>query len=281
MTRNLLLDAAFSTGTQRVTPGLRWPWRRSHCNRSEGARSGMFLVNYSSSEDEEEQKEQHPPSLLRPGVRGDGGGGAAASGPDLKPQRLPIPDSVMGMFKQLEEHVDDSSEHDGRIRSFAHQRGNWSTLVYLEYYPEAEFLELVDLLLTHLQTHRLLLTQMTEFHISLSHTVVLRHHWISSFVESLKDRMTFFDRFYCLSDKVKIYCNQEKTRTFLGLEVSAGGDHLLEMVKEVDKSLEEFNLKTYYKELVDTFENSARILQMYADQVRCKTGNKVFSFPLQ
>ncbi|XP_062922825.1 U6 snRNA phosphodiesterase 1 isoform X1 [Mobula hypostoma] len=91
----------------------------------------MFLVNYSSSEDEEEQKEQHPPSLLRPGVLGDGG--AAASGPDMKPQRLPIPDSVTGMFEQLDEHVDHSSKHDGRIRSFPHHRGKWSTLVYLEF----------------------------------------------------------------------------------------------------------------------------------------------------
>ncbi|XP_072135238.1 U6 snRNA phosphodiesterase 1-like isoform X1 [Mobula birostris] len=94
----------------------------------------MFLVNYSSSEDEEEQKEQHPPSLLRPGVLGDGG----AAGPDMKPQRLPIPDRVMGMFEQLEEHVDHSSKRDGRICSFPHQRGNWSTLVYLE--SSAEFL---------------------------------------------------------------------------------------------------------------------------------------------
>ncbi|XP_051884156.1 U6 snRNA phosphodiesterase 1 [Pristis pectinata] len=264
----------------------------------------MLLVDYSSSEEEEE--EQPPPPQPRPGVQEDGG--AAASGPRVKAQRLPVPESVMGMFKQLEEHVDDSSRHDGRIRSFPHQRGNWSTLVYLEYYPEEEFLELIDLLLTHLQTHGLPMTKITEFHISLSHTVVLRHHWINIFAESLKERMTFFDRFYCLSDKVKIYSNQEKTRTFLGLEVSAGSNYLLELVKEVDKSLEEFSLETYYKNpsfhisvawclgdattelekhqqelqnVVNRFENGARILQMYADQVRCRTGNKIFSFPLR
>ncbi|XP_032892072.1 U6 snRNA phosphodiesterase isoform X3 [Amblyraja radiata] len=262
----------------------------------------------------------------------------------VKSQRLPIPESVMGMFSQSEEHLDDSSNHDGRIRSFLHQRGNWSTLVYVEYYPEEEFVELIDLLLTHLQAHKLPMTRVTEFHVSLSQTVVLRHHWISIFVESLKEKMTFFDRFYCLSDKVKIYTNEEKTRTFLGLEVSAGSNYLLELLKEVDKSMEEFNLKTYHKspsfhisvawclgdltaelekhqhelqvpavgapevgsgkgpqllegqcgrrydteknrisveDMVDKFENSARILQHYADQVRCKTGNKVFSFSLR
>lgn len=263
----------------------------------------MFLVNYSSSEEEEDEDEEEP----RPGVRVDVGAAAACS-EEVKSQRLPIPESVMGMFSQSEEHLDDSSKHDGRIRSFLHQRGNWSTLVYVEYYPEEEFVELIDLLLTHLQAHKLPMTRVTEFHVSLSQTVVLRHHWISIFVESLKEKMTFFDRFYCISDKVKIYANEEKTRTFLGLEVSAGSNYLLELLKEVDKSMEEFNLKTYHKspsfhisvawclgdltaelekhqhelqDMVDKFENSARILQHYADQVRCKTGNKVFSFSLR
>ncbi|XP_067853861.1 U6 snRNA phosphodiesterase 1 [Heptranchias perlo] len=260
----------------------------------------MFLVNYSSSSEEEEG-----PAGAGPGVGPDGG---VSSGAEVKSQRLPVPESVMGMFKDLEEDPDDSGKHDGRIRGFPHQRGNWSTLVYLEYYPEEEFVELIDLLLTHLQAHRLPMARIAEFHISLSQTVVLRYHWISIFVESLKEKMTSFDRFYCVSDKVKIYSNQEKTRTFLGLEVSAGSNYLLELVNEVDKSMEEFDLKTYYKnpsfhisvawclgdataelgkhqqelqDIVDRFENSARALRMYADEVRCKTGNKIFSFPLR
>ncbi|XP_041046764.1 U6 snRNA phosphodiesterase isoform X1 [Carcharodon carcharias] len=260
----------------------------------------MFLVNYSSSSEEEEVG----PAGAGPRLRAEG----AVGGAEVKSQQLPVPESVMGMFKELEEELDDSIKHDGRIRSFPHQRGNWSTLVYLEYYPEEEFMELIDLLLTHLQVHKLPMARLAEFHISLSQTVVLRYHWINIFVESLKEKMSFFDRFYCVSDKVKIYVNQEKTRTFLGLEVSAGSNYLLEMVNEVDKSMKEFNLKTYHKKpsfhisvawclgdataelekhqqelqaIVDRFEDSARILQMFADQVRCKTGNKIFSFQLR
>ncbi|XP_067905708.1 U6 snRNA phosphodiesterase 1 [Heterodontus francisci] len=263
----------------------------------------MFLVNYSSSSSEEEEGLTGPGSPARAE-----GGVAAGGGAKVKSQRLPVPESVMGMFKESEEETDDSVNHDGRIRSFPHQRGNWSTLVYLEYYPEEEFLELIDLLLTHLQAHRLPMARLAEFHISLSQTVVLRYHWINIFVESLKEKMTSLDRFYCVSDKVKIYINQEKTRSFLGLEVSAGSNNLLEVVNEVDKSMKEFDLKTYHKRpsfhisvawclgdatteleehqqelqgIVDRFESSARILRMYADQVRCKTGNKIFSFPLR
>ncbi|XP_042196418.1 U6 snRNA phosphodiesterase isoform X2 [Callorhinchus milii] len=214
----------------------------------------------------------------------------------------------MVMFEDTEEQSDDSSKHSGRIRSFPHQRGNWSTLVYVDYNPEEEFVELTDLLLSHLLEVGASMTRMLEFHISLSQTVVLRYHWITPFVQSLKDLLSPYDRFYCVSDKVKIYCNQEKTRTFLGLEVSAGDKYLLELVHEVDKCMEEYDLKTFYKspsfhislgwclgdataqlakhqqelqDIVDKFEDSARILRVYADQVRCKTGNKIFSFPLQ
>ncbi|XP_038662812.1 U6 snRNA phosphodiesterase isoform X2 [Scyliorhinus canicula] len=259
----------------------------------------MLLVNYSSSSEEEEG-----PAGEGPRRRAEG----AVGGTEVQCQRLPVPESVMGMFKELEEELDDSVQHDGRIRSFPHQRGNWSTLVYLEYYPEVEFVELIDLLLTHLQMHNLPMARLAEFHISLSQTVVLRYHWINIFVESLKEKMTSFDRFYCVSDKVKIYINQENTRTFLGLEVSAGSSYLQEVVNEVDKSMKEFDLKTYYKKpsfhisvawclgdvtaelekhqqelqaIVDRFENGAKILRMFADQVRCKTGNKIFSFPLR
>jgi hypothetical protein len=35
---------------------------------------------------------------------------------------------------------------------------------------------------------------MEEFHLSLSQSVVLRHHWILPFVQALKDHMTSFQR---------------------------------------------------------------------------------------
>ncbi|EFN74479.1 UPF0406 protein CG16790, partial [Camponotus floridanus] len=31
-----------------------------------------------------------------------------------------------------EEVIDNPSDHDGRIRSFKHERGNWATLVYID-----------------------------------------------------------------------------------------------------------------------------------------------------
>lgn len=46
--------------------------------------------------------------------------------------RLPLPASVVEMFRDSEEqHMDDSFQHGGRLRSFQHERGNWATYVYV------------------------------------------------------------------------------------------------------------------------------------------------------
>lgn len=98
-------------------------------------------------------------------------------------------------------------------------------------------------------------------------------------------------------------------RTFIGLEVSTGHFQLLELVSEVDRVLEEFDLPTFYKDpsfhislawcvgdmsgrlegqclrelqdIVDGFEDSALLLRVQWEQIRCKSGNKYFSFPLR
>ncbi|XP_068811456.1 U6 snRNA phosphodiesterase 1 isoform X5 [Struthio camelus] len=197
------------------------------------------LVGYSSSSAEEEEEE---------GGRRGGAEEPPRASSSLAAPRLPVPDSVLNMFKEQEEEVvDDSSKHGGRVRNFPHERGNWATYVYIPYEVQEDFLELLDLLVSHARTYTSSLTAMEEFHISLSQSVVLRYHWINPFVQSLKERLASFDRFFCLADQVKVYTNQNKTRTFIGLEVSAGHFQLLELVSEVDKVMEEFNLPTFYK----------------------------------
>ncbi|XP_065589392.1 U6 snRNA phosphodiesterase 1 [Cyrtonyx montezumae] len=250
------------------------------------------LVGYSSSEEEEEEDE--------------GRGGTRGS------RRLPVPECVLAMFReeeQQEEKRDDSSRHGGRVRCFPHERGNWATHVYLPYQPQEEFLELLELLVSHARTYVASLTAVEEFHVSLSQSVVLRYHWINPFVQGLKKRLVSFHRFFCVADRVKVYTNQNKTRTFVGLEISAGHFQLLELVSEVDKVMEEFDLPVFYKDpsfhislawcvgdltsslegqclqelqdIVDRFEDSARLLRVQWEQIRCKSGNKFFSFPLR
>lgn len=268
--------------------------------------SAAPLVGYSSSgSEDEDEAEAQAGRQARPGA----GCRPRAQSP-LPSQRLPVPDSVLHMFPGTEEGPeDDSAKHGGRVRSFPHERGNWATHVYVPYEAGEEFPDLLDALLPHAQTHVPRLVRMEAFHLSLSQSVVLRHHWILPFVQALKGRVASRQRFCFTADRVKIYTNEEKTRTFVGLEVTSGHAQFLDLVSEVDRVMEEFDLTTFYKdpsfhislawcvgdarlqlegqclrelqEIVDEFEDSEMLLRVHAAQVRCKSGNKFFSMPLK
>ncbi|XP_004483004.1 U6 snRNA phosphodiesterase 1 isoform X1 [Dasypus novemcinctus] len=263
--------------------------------------SAAPLVGYSSSGSEDETETGAP---TRPGA-----GGRRRGQTSLPGQRLPVPDSVLSMFPGPEEGpADDSAKHGGRVRTFPHERGNWATHVYVPYEAREEFLDLLDALLPQAQTYVPRLVRMEAFHLSLSQSVVLRHHWILPFVQALKDRVASCQKFFFTANRVKIYTNQEKTRTFVGLEITSGHTQCLDLVSEVDRVMEEFNLTTFYQdpsfhislawcvgdaclqlegqclqelqEIVDEFEDSEMLLRVHAEQIRCKSGNKFFSLPL-
>lgn len=226
--------------------------------------------------------------------------------------KLPLPDSLLDMFPGEDEdtETEGSSRHGGRIRTFKHERGNWATLVYFSYLPEEEFLELLDEMLAVAAAHGISLTRAEDFHLSLSQTVVLRHHWIQPFMQSLRTDLKHCRRFSCLAEKLRVYSNAEKTRTFLGMEVSTGHAQLLQLMTTVDGTMEKFSLESFYKNpsfhislawcvgdcadhirssclqklqgLVDcgTGEEGRFQLRMDCQELLCKSGNKTFSFPL-
>ncbi|XP_073420429.1 U6 snRNA phosphodiesterase 1 isoform X3 [Dendrobates tinctorius] len=206
------------------------------------------------------------------------------------------------------EHHDDVTEHGGRVRRFRHERGNWASYVYVAFHPREEFWELLEELKSAARKHGVTLSTMKELHVSLSHTVVLRHHWIQPLVQTLRHNLCSTPRFLCVADMLKVYVNKEKSRTFLGLEVARGRQQLLEATSEVDKSLQEFHLEPFHQNpsfhvslawsvgdvaeafqgacllelqrLVDDFEDSDVLTRFCADTIYCKCGNKVMSIPL-
>lgn len=121
--------------------------------------------------------------------------------------------------EEVDPQTEDCSLHAGRIRSFKHERGNWATYVYLPCelvllmlncptkvslltcflptpdHPEEEFQELLEQLLSVAGRNGVALTPQEEFHLSLSQTVVLRHHWIQPFTRSLKAGLAHCKRF--------------------------------------------------------------------------------------
>lgn len=271
-----------------------------------------MLVGYSSSSEEEEGVS----SLIKEGQEDSKGtdGYPAKKKPKVEDQpaktsRLPLPHSLLNMFPdELVPQTEDSSLHGGRIRSFKHERGNWATYVYLTYLPDEEFSEILEGLMSAAKTHGIVLTPQEEFHLSLSQTVVLRHHWIQPFTQSLKAGLAHCKRFMCSAGKLRVYCNAEKTRTFLGIEVSAGHTQLQDLVKVVDKTMTDFQLETFYKDpsfhvslawcigemtaqmnayleefqsILDDHVEGPFSLCMECVELHCQTGNKTFRFALQ
>uniref|UniRef100_A0A3Q0S5S4 U6 snRNA phosphodiesterase n=1 Tax=Amphilophus citrinellus TaxID=61819 RepID=A0A3Q0S5S4_AMPCI len=270
-----------------------------------------MLVGYSSSSEEEEDSEAVPHFA-----------GLTTSQPKelcikrcqvkrITPAscRLPLPGCLSAMFTdEVDPQTEDGSLHGGRIRSFKHERGNWATYVYFPYPPEDEFGELLDGLLSAAGARGVVLTPQEEFHLSLSQTVVLRHHWIQPFTQGLKTSLARYKRFVCSAGRLQVYCNAEKTRTFLGMEVSTGHAQLLDLVQVVDRTMTEFHLETFYKDpsfhvslawcvgdltvqieeciqelqsLVDNHEDGPFVLRLDCSELRCRTGNKTFRFPLE
>ncbi|XP_042352562.1 U6 snRNA phosphodiesterase [Plectropomus leopardus] len=274
-----------------------------------------MLVSYSSSSEEDSEAADPNKSLSRKCQEEDGAntGSPASKKPKIQEQvtktRLPLPGRLLDMFPDEEDsQTEDSSLHGGRLRSFKHERGNWATYVYFPYHPEEEFGELLEELLSLAGARGVVLTPQEEFHLSLSQTVVLRHHWIQPFTRSLRAGLVHCKRFACSAGRLKVYCNAERTRTFLGMEVSTGHAQLLDLVQVVDRTMTEFHLDTFYEDpsfhvslawcvgdltekmkgsiqgmqsLIDDHEDGPFTLRLDCEELRCRTGNKVFRFPLQ
>jgi hypothetical protein len=40
---------------------------------------------------------------------------------------LPLPDTIKSLFSKEKKYLDNTEDHEGRIRSFEHLEGNWAT----------------------------------------------------------------------------------------------------------------------------------------------------------
>ncbi|XP_068224701.1 U6 snRNA phosphodiesterase 1 [Palaemon carinicauda] len=148
-------------------------------------------------------------------------------------------------------HVDDPSDHEGRIRSFPHEKGNWASILYVPlqlgvYGPS--FASFLASLIATCQQNDVKLTPSTQLHISLTRTLVLQLHWIQPLADDLRVRLGRFPKFSLWLHGLNVYVNEEKTRTFLGLRVCHGRNELQDIVSEVDLCIEEFRLPPFYKD---------------------------------
>ncbi|RVE41831.1 hypothetical protein evm_013515 [Chilo suppressalis] len=169
--------------------------------------------------------------------------------PFIKKAKLYVP-SLSGVpTVSTEIHSDDPQDHDGRIRSFPHVRGNWASFVYIKYPKEDILLNFINKIEKAVnQDLQRLCHRANDFHISLSKTVVLQYHLITPFTKSLQETFSDTESFELEFSSVRIYCNENKTRTFIVLEVDYFTKKcLLQLCSKVDQVLGDFKLPLFYE----------------------------------
>jgi len=223
----------------------------------------------------------------------------------FKPSGIPLPASINAMFIEREKEIvhDDPSLHDGRIRGFAHEKNNWASYVYIDL-QDCELDEAKNFLVKEL-----VLEPIEHHHLSISRVVSLRHHWIDPFVKSLKDNLEQDKAFHLCLDKLQVYTNDDKTRTFVGLEATGGVRELQKLTANVDFCFSEYKLPPFYYppsfhvslgwclgdmssqirarlqklelRLVDILEDDGDLGRFLVKNIHCKTGNKIFQLKLK
>ncbi|XP_062553889.1 U6 snRNA phosphodiesterase 1 [Armigeres subalbatus] len=205
----------------------------------------------------------------------------------------------------------DPSKHQGRVRSFAHERGIWASYVFIDYNDIDAFEDLQKQLIKRAMENdmKLDLNRVDNLHLSLTKTFVLRHHNIAGFVENVRSEIRGSKRFTINLEDLAVYTNDESTRTFLAVKVANQSvQPLSSLVTKLDTSMKEFKLPTFYKDpsfhisFLWCLGNQRKLLEEnlpslqeaftalyeeeYCDmnvtvkQLKFKCGNKYYSFDL-
>uniref|UniRef100_A0A182MBL8 U6 snRNA phosphodiesterase n=1 Tax=Anopheles culicifacies TaxID=139723 RepID=A0A182MBL8_9DIPT len=144
--------------------------------------------------------------------------------------------------------VEDTSKHQGRIRSFPHERGIWASYVFIDYSDSDGWIELQNECKDKLNDVAALdFVPIERMHLSLTKTFTIRHHNIAPFVDNLREQLNGHRRFRLDFSDLQLYVNEERTRTFLGVRVAEESyGPLNELVTSIDECLAEYKLPLFY-----------------------------------
>ncbi|XP_023345811.1 U6 snRNA phosphodiesterase [Eurytemora carolleeae] len=224
---------------------------------------------------------------------------------DEPQESIPLPSTVLTMFDKTEEQeaLDSAVFHKGRVRSFPHEKNNWASFIYIDV-SDLELDEVRSWLVKELD-----LEPTEDTHVSLSRTVSLRHHWIDPVIQGISQGFKDVDRFTIKLDKLAVYLNDERTRTFVGLEATGGVPQLSKLSKAVDVVLRDFSLPPFYYppsfhvslgwclgnrlkdihpqlsslelKMLDVIEEVDDFGKLFVKAAHCKSGNRFFDFKLK
>ncbi|XP_055604874.1 U6 snRNA phosphodiesterase 1 [Uranotaenia lowii] len=202
---------------------------------TESLTRGMHNIQqYGSSESEDDdEKPINPETSFRPEVA------------------LPSSKSLLQVTESSSNQAEnDPSNHQGRIRSFAHERGIWASYVFVDYNEIDPLVDLQRQIINKcLQENQLELNSIEHLHLSLTKTFVLRHHNISAFVDDIRLAISGTKRFKINLSNLAIYVNDERTRTFLAVQVHISSyGPLQQLVSKLDECMKRYKLPEFYRD---------------------------------
>lgn len=167
-----------------------------------------------------------------------------------KVDKLPVPVEITTLYtnaKGRKEHQDVPSLHQNRKRSFPHVIGNWATCLFVDLKPYLieDLRSVQQRLHVALNDHEVKIE--TNLHLSVSKVVTFQHHWIDTFLVRFRKEVGLRIKRFSLywQPELKVFVNEEKTRTFIGLCVRSDSE-LRNITKLIDAEFEELNLAPFY-----------------------------------
>lgn len=158
-----------------------------------------------------------------------------------------------------------------RIRSFPHVDGNYALHVYIPVHipaaPRKEMMEFLKRLSSLVQGLHVVdldipiealckdeqkldhIVMGREYHISLGRTVPIRVHQIDSIITMLRQRLQLQKRYLIDFSKWQVFVNDDRTRSFLSIEILAGGlVQIRRQIQAVNEVYRLHNLPEFYEE---------------------------------
>ncbi|XP_011625622.1 U6 snRNA phosphodiesterase [Amborella trichopoda] len=184
---------------------------------------------------------------------------------------LPLPPPPLGSVDPCNNCLGYAqTSQENRIRSFPHVEGNYALYVFIpvriptnirkELVPLVRKAGLlvpslhavdVDVPLSELCQEKQMIEQSLlerKFHISLSRTVPIRVHQIDSIVAMLRQKFQAQRRFMIDFGRWEVFTNDDRTRTFLSMEVSSNGlNEITRQINLVNEVYRLHNLPEFYK----------------------------------
>ncbi|CAG8520577.1 27048_t:CDS:2 [Dentiscutata erythropus] len=146
--------------------------------------------------------------------------------------------------KNYTKHIEDPSNHQGRIRTKPHVEG------FQVITSENENLDDLDdetnFKFFHNDVTQPVNTPET-LHISLSRPLFLKYFQIERFWDNLRKGFEDKKRFSLSFSEISHFINDEKTRSFLALEVGRGVNELKTLLEHVNKVAKDFRQEEFYE----------------------------------